>query len=77
MTPHRWHTLEALFSRAAELDPAARPLFLDAACRTPADAPDVELRHEVERLLDLDADARAFFDPNEPLGGKPGDASLP
>ncbi|WP_420456136.1 hypothetical protein [Rubrivirga sp.] len=65
MSPHRWHAIEALFSRAVELDSAARSLFLDVACRTPDDAPDADLRREVERLLALDPDAQAFFGPDE------------
>ncbi len=66
MTTDRWRSIVALFSRAAEVDPAVRSLFLDAACRTPAGAPDPGLRREVERLLALDPDADAFFGRDAP-----------
>ena len=66
MTPDHWLTLVAVFARAADLDPAARPLYLDAACRTPSGAPDAAFRREVERLLELDPDARDFFGTSPP-----------
>ena len=61
MTPDRWQAIEALFDEAADLDPADRTAFLDAACRQPDGTPDVGLREEVERLLGLDAGAETFF----------------
>ncbi len=42
----RWRRMEALFYEALELEPAARPAFLDQQC-----AGDPDLRNEVESLL--------------------------
>jgi Tol biopolymer transport system component len=47
---------EELFGEALELPPERRSAFLDQACR---DAP--ELRHRVERLLELDQQAGSFL----------------
>ena len=43
----RWRRLEALFYEALELKPEARAEFLDRRC-----GGDMELRNEVERLLE-------------------------
>ncbi|HEY6291581.1 MAG TPA: tetratricopeptide repeat protein, partial [Terriglobia bacterium] len=44
--PDRWQRLEALFFEALDLEPSARPLFLDQAC-----GGDTDLRLEVQSLL--------------------------
>ncbi len=46
MTPERWNLVLALFRRASERAPAARPAMLDEAC-----GDDSELRRDVEALL--------------------------
>jgi eukaryotic-like serine/threonine-protein kinase len=46
MTPERWRQVTALFHAALACDPPGRPVHLDEACRD-----DVDVRHEVERLL--------------------------
>jgi serine/threonine-protein kinase len=46
-TAERWRRIEELFHTALDLEPHARPAFLQEAC-----GPDIELRHEVESLLD-------------------------
>ena len=74
MTSARWHAIEAIFDDVADLAPAARPAFLDAACRSPDGAPDPALRAEVERLLALDGGAEAFFEGD---GGAPPTAAPP
>ncbi len=58
MTRSRWTRIKALFEQAVDLDEAARPAFLDAAC-----AGDAALRAEVEALLAADAavEAEAFL----------------
>ena len=61
----RWRRVEAVFSEAADLAPAARPAFLDAACRTDDGRPDAALREEVEALLAADVVADGFFDSAE------------
>ena len=53
----RWHQIEALFDEALDLDAAARRALLDRTC---ADDPD--LRHEVERLLQAEADTPTFLE---------------
>jgi len=55
LSDDRWHEVDDLFTRALDLDPAARPAFLDAAC------PDPALRARVERLLaDAERDSGTF-----------------
>ena len=49
MTPERWRLIETIFQHAADLEPSARTLYLDKACRN-----DPELRQEVEALLASD-----------------------
>src|SRR4029453_18198437 len=46
MTPERWRQIEKLYYAALELQPEARPSFLDRAC-----ASDPALREELESLL--------------------------
>jgi serine/threonine protein kinase len=46
MTPERWRQVENLYYAALELQPEARPSFLDRAC-----ASDAALRKELESLL--------------------------
>ena len=62
MSPTRWRRVESLFGRAAALDPADRPAFLDREAVGPGGAPDPGLRDEVERMLAADAGADAFVD---------------
>jgi serine/threonine protein kinase/dipeptidyl aminopeptidase/acylaminoacyl peptidase len=47
MTPERWKKVEPIYQAALDRDVAARPAFLAEAC-----AGDVELRREVESLLE-------------------------
>ena len=56
MSDHRWHQIEDLFHRAADLAPAERAAFLDRACTG-----DEELRREVESLLDVDSPQDQFL----------------
>ena len=46
MDPQRWRRIKEIFSAALELDPAERPVFLEASC-----ADDAALRAEVEALI--------------------------
>ena len=57
MSPDRWARVSDLFDRAADLDPADRPAFLDGHAVGPDGRPDPALREEVERLLAFDAQA--------------------
>ena len=57
MRPERWREIRALFDRVQELPPDERARVLDAAC-----AEDPELRHEVESLHDLAAEAEPFLE---------------
>ncbi len=50
MTPERWATVQDLLERALELEPSARSLFLDEACRD-----DRDLRDEVDSLISAQA----------------------
>src|ERR1700674_4645001 len=45
MTPEQWQKIRPILESVLELDPAARPAFLDAAC------PDAAVRREVESLI--------------------------
>jgi serine/threonine-protein kinase len=51
----RWHRIEELFHAALDLEPQARPVFLEQAC-----GPDHELRQEVESLLNSTGKSMAF-----------------
>src|SRR5215471_14812728 len=55
MTPERWQRLEDLFHAMLELPPERRAASLSAAC-----GEDGELRAQVQRLLEADANAGAF-----------------
>ena len=55
MNPERWHRLEELFHEILELPPDARAGSLAEAC-----GDDLELRAEVDRLLQSHAEASAF-----------------
>ncbi len=61
MTPDRWNRIEALFERAADLEPDARAAFLDQTCFGPDGTPDRALREEVEALLAADAGAEGYL----------------
>ena len=79
MSPDRWREVSDLFDRAADLDPADRPAFIEREARMPDGSPDPALREEVERLLALDADAEAFLSglaPDEPAPPEAGPWSL-
>src|SRR2546428_7427636 len=56
MNPDRWQRIEQLYHAALERDAIERAAFLDAAC-----AGNVDLRQEVESLLDHEADATRFL----------------
>ena len=70
--PTRWADVKRLFEAAADLGPAERDAFLEAACRTAAGAPDPDLRAAVETLLAADdaasADTTGFLE-SAPLDG--------
>jgi non-specific serine/threonine protein kinase/serine/threonine-protein kinase len=55
MNPERWQRLEELFHTALDRPPGEREAFLDAACDG-----DVELRADVEQLLQADRQAKPF-----------------
>ena len=55
MTPERWQRLQDLFHAMLELPPETRAASLSATC-----GDDIELRVELERLLQADARASAF-----------------
>jgi eukaryotic-like serine/threonine-protein kinase len=57
MTPERWQRLEELFHAMLALPSESRAASLSAAC-----GDDVEMRVEVQRLLQADAHASAFVD---------------
>ena len=57
MSEERWHRIEELFHRAADLAPADRDRFLDSACGR-----DPTLREEVQSLLAADADPEAILE---------------
>jgi serine/threonine protein kinase len=64
LSDDRWQQIEDIFHRAAELAPAARPVFLRRACGA-----NESLRREVESLLDHESeDGSTFVSP-------PGDAA--
>jgi eukaryotic-like serine/threonine-protein kinase len=56
MSDDRWHQIEDLFHRAADLAPAERAAFLERAC-----AGNEELRREVESLLAVDSPQDEFL----------------
>lgn len=56
MNPDTWSRVRVIFREAVELDPGQRAAFLDDACRE-----QVELRAEVESLLDADETAGDFL----------------
>ena len=53
----RWDLLQSLFERAGELPPADRGAWLDQQC-----GDDVELRREIDRLLDFDYEGETLGD---------------
>jgi eukaryotic-like serine/threonine-protein kinase len=55
MTPERWQRLNDLFHAMLELPPDARAASLFAACGA-----EIELRTELERLLEAHAQATSF-----------------
>lgn len=57
VTPERWQQIDALFQAAVDLPPDRRSDFLDGKC-----GPDLELRHEVEKLLASDDSAAGFIE---------------
>ena len=57
LTPERWLQVEKLFQTALERPPADRALFLDESC-----GDDLELRSEVESLLEAHEQADSFLD---------------
>lgn len=57
LTPERWRQVENLFQTVLERAPADRALFLDESC-----GDDLELRSEVESLLEAHEQADSFLD---------------
>src|SRR4051812_41971274 len=57
MDPERWRRVEELYHSALERDPGERHSFLFAACGA-----DEDLLHEVETLLQVDADGDFVLD---------------
>ena len=68
MSDEHWQRIKAIVSEALELEPGERPAFLAEAC-----GDDVELREEIESLLDHDADDAFLEQP--PLGAVGDEAS--
>ncbi len=62
MRQERWREVEELFESALERRPEERAAFLDQAC-----GPDAELRREIESLLNADAGAADFLEPDSRL----------
>src|SRR5262245_7478093 len=57
MNPQRWQKINELFQEAISLAPRDRGDFLNQACLN-----DDELRHEIETLLDEQAEDEHFFE---------------
>jgi hypothetical protein len=57
MNPQRWQKINELFQEAISMAPLDRGKFLNQACLN-----DEELRHEIETLLDKQAEAERFFE---------------
>lgn len=57
MDTERWKKIKGLFDAAQELEPKKREKFLDNACGN-----DVELRREIENLLDSFENAESFME---------------
>ena len=57
MKSERWQKIETLYHAALEQEPRKRPAFLRKVC-----GEDVELRREIESLLDYDAKAQEFIE---------------
>ena len=78
MDAERWHVVQELFHRVADLAPEARQPILDDACRG-----DGALRAEVDRLLAADARQGTLLDADVAhvadalIGGADGEARLP
>jgi len=64
MTPERWQHVRRVLSAALELEPDARPAYLDRAC-----AGHPSLRREVEALLASEDDVRSSFLQSPPVVG--------
>src|SRR5664279_2500804 len=56
-SPERYRQIKSILQAALELDPAAQPAFLENACRD-----DLELKAEVQSLLDHDGQAEGFLE---------------
>jgi eukaryotic-like serine/threonine-protein kinase len=63
MDPERWQTVREIFRGALELEPTARPPYLDRAC-----GGDRELCAEVESLLAAHGEAGEFLEPRSAVG---------
>lgn len=57
MDPERWRRIEQICCETLELEPAQRKAFLEQSC-----SGDEPLRKEVDRLLDLHAEAENFIE---------------
>lgn len=69
MTPERWRMVSDLFSAVLQCDPASREAMLQNAC-----GDDRELRAEVDRLLNDDAQAADDDFLNTPFGSRADDS---
>lgn len=69
MDPQRWHRIEELFEAVVDLDGPARSRFLDRVC-----AGDATLRAEIDRLINNDAQARAFMEDSPVAAWRESDA---
>jgi serine/threonine protein kinase len=55
--PDRWREIESLYQAAVDMTDSARQSFLETACRG-----DEDLRHQVQQMLDSDAQAGSFLE---------------
>ncbi len=65
MTPERWQRIEQLFEHGLEVEPDARPNWLDSTC-----GEDDDLRREVASLLEANAAAEGFLERPVAGGGR-------
>ncbi len=57
VTDAQWEQLKGIVADALEREPAQRAAFLDSAC-----VGDVDLRHEVQALLDIEDETDSYFE---------------
>ena len=61
MSPEKWQQVEAIYVAALAERPETREAYLDRAC-----GPDIELRREVESLLECEPNAQTFLEEQAP-----------